>query len=502
MKSYLYRYAVTALIILTLVGAGACARSEPVSLPTPGSESSPATVTTPSSTPAPETAPEFGVVSLDIKPPEVVAGEAANITAVVENIGDTEGTHTVVLTVDGVTAGEKEITISAGSSKEVTFSLSKDTPGTYEIAIGELVSSLIVKEKPVARVVVLNHDDGEAETFLFFGKGYGHLVRFLPPAAPYTVKKVKMYGSIFGRDWEDKNFEVEIWGKDYKVLHKAAHPVSMLYVPPKGPKWVEVEVPDIKVTDEFYVHVCTYGSISLGADDSVPNLHSGSTFPTEGATRISTSWPIRSQEWFGDEGNVNWMIRVVGTAIGQPVPGPAPAPAPGLAIQIKAAHETERELETKAALEKLLAEYDVSKWIFTSSVLIEEGAIPHSHPVLTLSPSYLPYNFMLLSSFIHEQIHWFLSAKIDNVNNAIDELRLLYPEVPVGGLEGAKDEYSTYLHLIVNYLELSAMAELIGEDSAVSMMNRMGHYTWINETVLADRKAIGDIVRRHNLTIE
>ena len=55
---------------------------------------------------------------------------------------------------------------------------------------------------------------------------------------------------------------------------------------------------------------------------------------------------------------------------------------------------------------------------------------------------------------------------------------------------------------MVNYLELSAMVELVGQESAVSTMERMDHYTWIYETVLSDVDKIWDIVGQYGLVIE
>jgi hypothetical protein len=40
-------------------------------------------------------------------------------------------------------------------------------------------------------------------------------------------------------------------------------------------------------------------------------------------------------------------------------------------------------------LERLLKQYDLSKWIFTRKVIIDQGEIPHSHPVLTLHTRHL-----------------------------------------------------------------------------------------------------------------
>lgn len=312
------------IVIVLVFGLYACDQGadEVTPIPTP----SPAPATTPppeptpepTSTPTPEPTPtptaEFEVVSLDIKPPEITAGETVSISAVVKNVGDIEGTYVAILTVDGVNAETKEVAITPGSSKLVDFSISRDTPGTYEIGIGGLCSTITIKKKLVIKEIELKYDDGSAENRLFFGEGYGHLISFSPPAAPFTVKSVKIYGAIFGSGWEDKNFEVEIWDKDCQVLYSAVHPVSLFYVPPKGSKWLEVEVPDIEVAGEFYVHIYTYGGIIVGADNSIPNLHSGSTVRTGGgAAEISATWPIESEEWYGDASKVNWMIRVVGT---------------------------------------------------------------------------------------------------------------------------------------------------------------------------------------------
>ena len=55
------------------------------------------------------------------------------------------------------------------------------------------------------------------------------------------------------------------------------------------------------------------------------------------------------------------------------------------AIKIDLAHGTERERQTKTLLEQVLASYDLSKYTFTRHVVIEERAINHAFPVLTLN---------------------------------------------------------------------------------------------------------------------
>ena len=159
------------------------------------------------------------------------------------------------------------------------------------------------------------------------------------------------------------------------------------------------------------------------------------------------------------------------------------------------------EEQTKDQLQRLLKSYDLSKWIFTKSILIDEKSIPHSHPVLTLSARHLKDDDLLISTFVHEQIHWFLVQKDKETREAIKELRTLFPKVPVSPPEGARDEDSTYLHLLVNYLEYRADRELLGELKAKQVMDfwATDHYTWIYKTVLERARDIGNIMFKNKL---
>jgi hypothetical protein len=78
---------------------------------------------------------------------------------------------------------------------------------------------------------------------------------------------------------------------------------------------------------------------------------------------------------------------------------------PHLSISLK--HGDAKERATERQLDRLLSQYDLSQWIFTTSVVIDEDAIPHSHPILTLHARHLKDDDLLLSTFVHEQAHWF-----------------------------------------------------------------------------------------------
>ncbi len=104
---------------------------------------------------APAAPAQFEVTSFNISPPEMTAGETVTIIAQVKNIGDSEGVYTAILTVDGAQVGMKDVTVAAGATETVTFSLVKDKAGTCKIAIGESSSSLTVKPKLVAKEMEL-----------------------------------------------------------------------------------------------------------------------------------------------------------------------------------------------------------------------------------------------------------------------------------------------------------------------------------------------------------
>src|SRR5215213_4275785 len=170
-------------------------------------------------------------------------------------------------------------------------------------------------------------------------------------------------------------------------------------------------------------------------------------------------------------------------------------------IDIALKQGSKEEGQTRAQLQRLLQTYHVAKWIFTRAVLIDEKSIPHSHPVLTVSTRHLKDDELLLSTFVHEQIHWFLTQNNKNTEEAKRELRGLFPKVPISFPEGANDEESTYLHLIVIYLEYRADRELLGELRARQVMEfwAADHYTWIYKTVLERPRDIGNIVFKHKL---
>ncbi|MBM3142640.1 MAG: hypothetical protein FJ005_06300 [Chloroflexi bacterium] len=274
---------------------------------------------------APPEPAQFEVLSLDIIPPTVIAGDTVTVTARVKNTGGSDGIYTATLTVDGAQVETKDITVTPGATETVNFSLARDKAGTYQVAIGELRSSLTVKPKLVAKEVELKYDNDKPYEYLVSVDG-GWLVDFLPPVTPFTIQKIRLFGS---RGSQERTFELEIWDKDHKVLFKEAYPSSKFPIGKSAPgnenlaagaTWVELEVPNIEVADRFYVHIwngSSFWGTHLGADSSVKNEHSAITIRTTGITKEVESWGQSNfclcwtfLNW--SKPKVNWMIRVVG----------------------------------------------------------------------------------------------------------------------------------------------------------------------------------------------
>ena len=173
-------------------------------------------------------------------------------------------------------------------------------------------------------------------------------------------------------------------------------------------------------------------------------------------------------------------------------------------LSIAVASGTPAELRMQQLLSSLPEKYDLHGWIYTTNIQVDEGALPHSHPVLTLSAAHDRNETMALAELIHEQLHWFEEENAERRDRAIEETKHLYPTVPVARPEGAGSETSTRLHLLVCYLEYQALKSLLGDSKARQTVMELSrsHYYWVYETVLREEARIADIVWRYDLVPE
>jgi hypothetical protein len=94
---------------------------------------------------APVNPAAFLMRDLVITPTEVGSGEGVTISAVVENNGDLAGNYGVDFKIDDVVIASKQLTLAGHTSKQATFVVNEDAPGTHTAALNDLSYSFAVK---------------------------------------------------------------------------------------------------------------------------------------------------------------------------------------------------------------------------------------------------------------------------------------------------------------------------------------------------------------------
>jgi hypothetical protein len=176
------------------------------------------------------------------------------------------------------------------------------------------------------------------------------------------------------------------------------------------------------------------------------------------------------------------------------------AKSPEIEIQLHSGNESEQK--GKVLIQGFLKKYDLEKYIFTKKIIIQSMVIPHSHPVLTLNTRLIDQPDRYLSTFIHEQIHWFFDgANSKKTDKFIEDIKKKFPKIPDNKESGAKDEASTYLHLGVCYNEYVALSHYIGEETAKKIFETGDVYPWVNKQVLEKGKVISETLQANGLLL-
>lgn len=170
-------------------------------------------------------------------------------------------------------------------------------------------------------------------------------------------------------------------------------------------------------------------------------------------------------------------------------------------FDIRLAHGTAREQAAERQLRRLLDAYNVRPFTFTYSVRIDQEDAPHSHPILTLNDYFINDDASALSTFIHEQLHWFGLILEPQINAAIKDLELMYPDMPARGRGGGRNAIETFTHLIVGSQEYHATASLFGQEEAQRVISSKTWYRWIYREVIENEEALLAILQKHDLIL-
>jgi hypothetical protein len=165
--------------------------------------------------------------------------------------------------------------------------------------------------------------------------------------------------------------------------------------------------------------------------------------------------------------------------------------------------ETQRACDAvRDTLLELAARHDLRRYQYTTRIRIAPGEISHSHPHLTVNTR-VRVPEPLLCLYLHEQMHWYVTwyswARKDGWQAIWKALEERYPDIPTAFPAGAHTRSSSYLHLIVNWLEIQAAAYFLGKAKAIEIATVNFVYSGLYKIVLADWDALAELYEQNGL---
>ncbi len=178
----------------------------------------------------------------------------------------------------------------------------------------------------------------------------------------------------------------------------------------------------------------------------------------------------------------------------------------GLPIEITKNSERLKYIEDVMIkdLNILFDKYDLEKYLYTKRIIVDPQVrnISHSHPILTISRGYVRFKDSLehlLSTFLHEQFHWYASANKKKIDTLMPKLYDKFPDIRLEHPYGSGPKYSTYNHIIICFHEYNALIDLLGQEKAKQIIETMPGYLDIYQTVLSNFDEIKELLKEHEL---
>jgi hypothetical protein len=94
--------------------------------------------------PVRRTPPDFKAKYIAVNPKAAQANQPITITTNVVNEGDISGRHVVALTINGKVEQTQTVSVGPGATRQVSFTVSKAEPGSYQVSIGNQRSTFLV----------------------------------------------------------------------------------------------------------------------------------------------------------------------------------------------------------------------------------------------------------------------------------------------------------------------------------------------------------------------
>lgn len=137
------------------------------------------------------------------------------------------------------------------------------------------------------------------------------------------------------------------------------------------------------------------------------------------------------------------------------------------------------ELAIVESVQTLCQQYEIPE--FTTTVLVEKGAIPHSHPILTLNTRNKDSK-LILKTLIHEQFHWY-AQEHPNYERAISYLKAGYKDDGEHNKSGIYPN-SYWEHIIVCFNTRNYLNNLLPKEDVLWLYDQWQAYPTLERLIL------------------
>jgi hypothetical protein len=183
--------------------------------------------------------------------------------------------------------------------------------------------------------------------------------------------------------------------------------------------------------------------------------------------------------------------------------GDASGPSDGFRIDTDLEHAAREAQRVRNWLGALRQRHNLAPYEYTRHVQVVPASATYSHPILTLGTRFTDTEDHLLATYLHEQMHWYLSRlggfDHDPIAPFFNELVRRYPRAPTRLPEGARNYEQTYAHIVVNWLEIEVTSQFIGWERARELANTQFGYRWIYRTVINDREPLRELLTANGI---
>lgn len=272
----------------------------------------------------------FEVDMLSISPSIPMVEDTLSVSAVIKNTGDIAGTYMAVLTINQLEMDQKQVAVAPASSSTVVFRIDNLPAGNHQVGIGGSQTNITVYDW---RPYTISYCKGQSDWTIFAGYpgtlhgngDVGQIVYFIVPSSPFKIQQIWINGEVTTENPQEldaRYFTVRIWSNDRsQQLWSGQFPWRLF---DKRMNWRTIDVPDIRVEDDFYIEVVTGSDSENGAKnymtiafeiarDALPEPRSLEYY-RKSAFDSHSGWSVNGQptELPGREIRLNWCIRVDG----------------------------------------------------------------------------------------------------------------------------------------------------------------------------------------------